>query len=156
MKRIVIILIIGFVFSTVHAQMDNPLKEGMPNTVKLPSGEVIYDLNGEWDAVYNSGYWAGTFNDIIKITQKDNQYVGVYLLKGDNLVGKNEEKIKGKIKGNAIEEILIHDIGDFGTMNRTWAPSKAEISEDGNEIKIKRIYEFKGAETIQTLSLKRK
>jgi hypothetical protein len=26
MKRILIILIIGFVFATAHAQMDNPLK----------------------------------------------------------------------------------------------------------------------------------
>jgi hypothetical protein len=42
--------------------MDNPLKEGMPNTVKLPSGEVTYDLNGEWDAVYDSGGW-GIYND---------------------------------------------------------------------------------------------
>jgi len=55
MKRILIIVIIGFVFSTVQAQMDNPLKEGMPNTLKLPSGEVIYDLNGEWDAFYDDG-----------------------------------------------------------------------------------------------------
>ncbi len=156
MKRIVVILILGFIFSAAQAQMDNPLKSGMPNTVKLPSGEVIYDLNGEWDSVYDSGYWAGTFNDIIKITQNDNQYVGVYLLKGDNLVGKNEEKIKGKIKGNVIDEVFFNDITDIETMNLIWAPSKAEISEDGNEIKIIRRYEFKGAETIQTLSLKRK
>ncbi len=156
MKKIIVIFLIGFVFSTVQAQMDNPLKEGMPNTVKLPSGEVIYDLNGEWDAVYDSGYWAGTFNDIIKITQNDNQYVGVYLLKGDNLVSQNEEKIRGKIKGNVIDEVFFNDITDIETMNLIWAPCKAEISEDGNEIKMKRIYEFKGAETIQTLSLKRK
>lgn len=71
--------------------MDNPLRDGMPNTVKLPSGEVIYDLTGEWEAVYDTGGW-GTLNDTVKIIQNDNQFVGIYLIKGDWLVGKNEEK----------------------------------------------------------------
>ena len=43
--------IISFVFATVQAQMDNPLKDGMPNTVTLSNGEVVYDLNGEWDSL---------------------------------------------------------------------------------------------------------
>ena len=51
MKRILIIFIISFVFATVQAQMDNPLKDGMPNTVMLSNGEVVYDLNGEWDSL---------------------------------------------------------------------------------------------------------
>jgi hypothetical protein len=155
MKRIIVILIIGFVFSTVQAQMDNPLKEGMPNTVKLPSGEVTYDLNGEWDAVYDSGGW-GIYNDIVKIIQNDNQFVGIYMLNGDNLVGKNKEKIKGKIRGNVIDEVLFNDVTDMMTMNLHWAPAEAEISEDGNEIVIKRVLEEKGSSTIRTLSLKRK
>ena len=156
MKRILIVVIIGFVYTAVQAQMDNPLREGMPNTVKLPNGEVIYDLNGEWDAVYDSGYWAGTFNDIIKITQNDNQYVGIYLLNGDNLIGKNEEKIRGKLRGGSIYEAFFHDITDIETTNLIWAPSKAEISNDGNVIKIIRTYEFKGAKTTQAMTLKRK
>lgn len=155
MKRIVVILIIGFVFSTVYAQMDNPLKEGMPNTVRLSSGEVIYDLNGEWDAVYDSGGW-GIYNDIVKIIQNDNQFVGIYILNGDNLVDKNKEKIRGKIRGNVIDEILFNDVTDMMTMNLHWAPGEAKISEDGNKIVIKRVLEEKGSSTIRTLSLKRK
>jgi hypothetical protein len=135
--------------------MDNPLKEGMPNTVKLPSGEVVYDLNGEWDAVYDSGGW-GTYKDIVKIIQNDNQFVGIYLLNGDNLVGKNKEKIRGKIKGNVIDEVFFNDITDMMTMKLHWAPSEAEISKDGNQIVIKRAWEEKGATTTRTLSLKRK
>jgi hypothetical protein len=77
-------------------------------------------------------------------------------LKGDNLVGKNKEKIKGKIKGNLIDEVLFNDINGTETMNLIWTPSKAEISQDGNEIVIKRELIEKGALTIQTLSLKRK
>lgn len=82
--------------------------------------------------------------------------MGIYLLKGDNLVGKNEEKVKGKIRCNVLDEVFFHDITDMMTMNLHWAPSEAKISEDGNEIKIKRILEEKGASTIRTLSLKRK
>ena len=55
MKKILFIAIILFLATIVNAQMNNPIKEGMPNTVKLPSGEVIYDLSGEWEAVYDSG-----------------------------------------------------------------------------------------------------
>ena len=155
MKKILSIVIMGLFITTVHAQMDNPLKEGMPNTVKLPSGEVVYDLNGEWDAVYDSGGW-GTYKDIIKIIQNDNQFTGIYLLKGDNLVGKNKKKIKGKISGNVIKEVFFNDITDMMTMNLHWAASEAEISEDGNEIVLKRVWEEKGSTTIRTLSLKRK
>ena len=155
MKKILSIVIMGLFITTIHAQMDNPLKEGMPNTVKLPSGEVVYDLNGEWDAVYDSGGW-GTYKDIIKIIQNDNQFTGIYLLKGDNLVGKNKKKIKGKISGNVIKEVFFNDITDMMTMNLHWAASEAEISEDGNEIVLKRVWEEKGSTTIRTLSLKRK
>ena len=47
MKKIILALIMIGVSSIANAQMDNPLKEGMPNTMKLPTGEVIYNLNGE-------------------------------------------------------------------------------------------------------------
>ena len=155
MKRIVIILIIGFVFSSLHAQIDNPLKAGMPNTVKLPSGEVIYDLNGEWDAVYDTGGW-GTYDDIVKITQKNDQFVGIYLMKGDNLVDKNQEKIKGHIKGNLIDKVFMRAVTDTATMNLHWAPSEAVIRKDGNEIVVKRVWEEKGLTIIETFLLKRK
>ena len=37
MKKIMIGLVIIVVSTMANAQMDNPLKEGMPNTVKLAS-----------------------------------------------------------------------------------------------------------------------
>ena len=154
MKRVLIILIVCFGFATVQAQMDNPLKKGMLNTVKLPNGEVVYDLNGEWDAVYDSGGY-GTYKDIVKITQGDKQFIGIYLLEGDNRVGKNEEKVKGELNGNVFDEVLLNVV-DPATFEVYWERVEGEISKDGNEIKIKRINEYKGAKTIQTLSLKRK
>jgi len=154
MKRIITIVIIGFVFSTVQAQMDNPLKEGMPNTVKLASGEVIFDLNGEWDAVWDTGGY-GTYQDVIKITQNEDKFVGVYLLKGDYHLKKGEEKVKGKLKGNSIDEVFLKDV-DPATFELYWIPSQGSISKEGNEIVIKHLREYKGAKTVRTLSLKKK
>jgi len=37
-----------------------------------------------------------------------------------------------------------------------WDLAEGTISEDGNEIFIKRVYDYKGAKTIQTLKLKRR
>ncbi len=155
MPKKIMVLVFCILSSTVQAQMDNPLKEGMPNTVKLENGEVVYDLNGEWRSIYDTGGW-GTLEDRVKITQKGNQFVGIYLLNGDRLVGKNKEKIKGKIKANVIDEVYFNDVKDFATMTLHWAPSEATISEDGNEIVLKRVLVEKGAPTTRTFALKRR
>jgi len=155
MKKGIIFLLFCILSSTVYAQMDNPLKEGMPNTVKLESGDVVYDLNGEWSSLYDTGGW-GTLEDVVKITQDGNQFVGIYLLNGDRVAGKNKEKIKGKIKGNIIDEVYFYDVIDSTSFKSHWAPSEAKISEDGNEIVIKRVWAEQGASTTRTFSLKRK
>ncbi len=155
MKKILLALLIVLVSTTVHAQMDNPLKAGMPNTLTLQNGEVIYDLNGDWDAVYDTGGW-GSYEDVVRITQKEKMFAGIYLIKGDNLVGKNKEKIRGKIRDNVIDEVFFNDVIDTAIMKLHWADAKAEISEDGNEIVIKRALEEKGAIINRTFSLKRK
>ena len=155
MKKILYVVIFVFAITAAHAQKDNPLKEGMPNTVKLRSGEVIYDLDGEWDAVYEDGLLEVN-KDIVKITQIDNQFIGNYLLYGDGAVGKNMEKVKGKIKANMIDEIFLHEISNSMTMSLDWIPSDAIISEDGNEIKITSLVLENGVTRNITLSLKRK
>jgi hypothetical protein len=155
MKKILLALLIVLVSITAHAQMDKPLKAGMPNTLILPNGEVIYDLNGDWDVVYDTGGW-GAYEDVVRITQKEKQFVGIYLIKGDHVVGKNQEKIRGEIRGDAIGEVFLNDVTDMITMNLHWAPSKAEISENGNSIVIKRVLEEEGAITSRTFTIKRK
>ena len=155
MKKILYIVIFAFVISSAHSQKDNPLKEGMPNTIKLRSGEVIYDLNGEWDAVYEGGVLEVN-KDIVKITQIDNQFIGTYLLYGDGAVGKNMQKVKGKLKANVIDEIFLHEITNSMTRSLDWIPSDAIISEDGNEIKITSLVLENGATKDINLSLNRK
>jgi hypothetical protein len=155
MKKILLALLIVLISITVHAQMDNPLKAEMPNTMTLANGEVIYDLNGDWDVIYDTGGW-GSYEDVVKISQKEKQFSGIYLIKGDSLVGKNQEKIRGQIRGNIIDEVFFNDVTNNTTSNLHWAPSKAEISEDGNKIVIKRSFTEEGATTNRIFSLKRK
>ena len=101
MKRVLIILIICFSFLiTVQAQTDNPLKKGMVNTVELSNGDVIYDLNGEWEvSVEHYGPWAqfGVVSDISAIKQDGASFVGVTLL-GSPRSPKGSEKLKGELE----------------------------------------------------------
>ena len=69
----------------------------MPNTVKLDSGEVVYDLSGEWNATIVCPY-SGTFKQLVKITQKHNDFVGIKL-EGDERLQSGEDELKGKVKG---------------------------------------------------------
>ena len=79
MKKILSIVIILFLATIVSAQTENPLKQGMPNTITLSNGEVIYDLSGKWDAIYErEGFDAQ--RDIVKITQQGNKFVGIKLI----------------------------------------------------------------------------
>ena len=100
MKRVLIILIICFAFLiTVQAQTDNPLKKGMVNTVELSNGDVIYDLNGEWEvSVEHYGPWAqfGVVSDISAIKQDGASFVGVTLL-GSPRSPKGSEKLRGEL-----------------------------------------------------------
>ena len=128
MKKILFITIILFLAITVNAQMNNPLKEGMPNTVKLPSGEVTYDLSGEWDAIYDNKSLGGITKDIVKITQEGNKFVGIKLI-GDQWIGKNKETIKGELENDGFKSIQTNSaIG--------WIPSTAIIGEKCNKIEI--------------------
>ncbi len=131
MKRILIIFIIGFVFATVQAQMDNPLKDGMPDTVTLSNGEVVYDLNGEWNSFVEAyGPWKmyGTHRNIIKITQTGSSLVGV-LMMDDEWYSKGWESIRAELDKSGFKKIEM--MTNLGTLD-----SKGQISDDGNKILI--------------------
>lgn len=131
MKRLWIIFIIVFVFLTtaVQAQMDNPLKKGMPNTVTLPTGDVVYDLKGVWDAEYYSGYF-GTKKGIVKITQNGNKFVGISLMDNE-FTSKGDETIKGALEKGGFKSVSTYH------KNFDWLPSTGEIDEKCNKIVIK-------------------
>ena len=56
---------------------------GTMKTVKLPNGDVVCDLTGEWDALIdNYGEWAefGSYSNIIKINLVGESFRGIRLL----------------------------------------------------------------------------
>ena len=130
MKRVLIILVICFGFVTAQAQMDKPLKKGMLNTVTLSTGDVIYDLSGEWDATYYHGYYWGTKKDIVKITQEGNKFVGISLI-GNEMASKGSETIKGELEKDGFKSVSSYII-DYD-----WLPSTVEVGEKCNKIVIK-------------------
>ena len=73
-------------------------EKGRAKTMKLPSGEVIYDLNGEWAAsIEHYGRWEqyGVFPDIVEIKQEGVSIVEVTLL-GSPRSPKGSKKMEGQ------------------------------------------------------------
>jgi len=129
MKKIIIALLLGFVFAAVQAQMDNPLKKGMPNTVTLSNGEVVYDLNGEWNSFVEAyGPWKqyGTHRNIIKITQTGSSFVGI-LMMDDEWYSKGWVSIRAELDKSGFKKVEM--MTNLGTLE-----SKGQISNDGNKI----------------------
>jgi hypothetical protein len=111
--------------------MDSPLKDGMPNTVTLSNGEVVYDLNGEWDSfveAYGSWEMYGTHQNIIKITQTGSSLVGV-LMMDDEWYSKGWESIRATLDKNGFKKIEM--MTNLGTLD-----SKGQIIDNGNKILI--------------------
>jgi len=125
---LVLICFIGLIIfmSTLHGQ-------GSKKTITLPSGEVVCDLNGEWDALYEnlgSFEWVGNIKDMLKITQQGGSFVGVKMI-GSPYVPKDAVSIKGELDKNGIKNVrvvlntFLEDIFDC---------KGGQISEDGNKI----------------------
>ena len=103
------------------------LKAGMPNTLALPNGEVVYDLSGKWDIVTHVSNFS-TFNGVIDMKQDGNQFVGS-LESGNFPALETSEKIKGNLKGNEIDGI------QFNTVHG-WVYSAGGIDEGGKLLSI--------------------
>ena len=108
---------------TLHGQ-------GSKKTITLPSGDVIWDLNGEWDALYeNLGGYAsliGNLKDVLKITQQGGSFVGVKMI-GTVYVPKDAVSIKGELDKKGVKKVLQTSTGEG-------IECKGQISEDGNKI----------------------
>ena len=101
-------------------------------TITLPSGEVILDMRGEWDAVYEHyGMFSGlgSNSDVLTITQEGKIFIAVKQI-GSYWVPKGSLTIKGECcnEGFKVVEGLRADVG--------WVPCTWEISEAGNKIVI--------------------
>jgi len=134
MKKFQIALIVIFLFFLVfvssslsQSQDIKKLKAGMPNTVTLSNGEVVYDLNGEWDAIFDNKD-LGIDKDVVKITQEGNEFVGIKLI-GNIFLGKGRETIKGELEGDGFKSL-------YGYVRTAggWTRGKGRVSDRGNKI----------------------
>jgi hypothetical protein len=129
----VVICSIGLIIfvSTSHGQSSK-------RTVTLPSGEVVWNLNGEWDALYDHPR-LGKSTDILKITQRDGSFEGVKII-GGTYVPKNAVSIKGELRRGGISQVQVvmrvTYSGDPGKMTekQQLLDCKGQISEYGSQI----------------------
>ncbi len=99
-------------------------------TVKLPNGEEVVDISGEWDDhVENYGDFSefGKYSNILKITLEGNSFVGTRM-KSDDLNVAGSVAIRGELDKDGIKKVQIIT-GLLGPID-----AKGQISEDGNKI----------------------
>jgi hypothetical protein len=104
-------------------------------TVKLPSGEEVFDISGEWDVLAEHyDLWAhfGTYPQIFKITQESTSFTGIRLKDSPPpATGKAGGKcMQSEVDKNGVKKIEV--ISGQGSI----LPGNCKISEDGNKINI--------------------
>ena len=142
MKMISVILIISFVLVACGEQTEQlmPLDKGAPNTVTLSNGEVVYKLDGEWSCVMKISMRDLIGEDIIKISQDGNKFVGTYI-KGNQYLFAGDEAIKGELEKNGFISVYLNTVNAWGSKSSmgegssgVWRPATAKISENCNKI----------------------
>jgi hypothetical protein len=125
-KRTFLVLtcLIGLIFfvSPLHGQ-------GPKKTITLPSGEVVWDLNGEWDAFmdnYGLNSFAGSYKQIEKITQTGSSFVAIRMI-NDPWNRKGSQSLQGELDKSGIKKVKI--LTASGPVE-----ARGQISKDGNKI----------------------
>ena len=125
-KLFVVLTVVLFIFGIAIVGL---AQEQKAKTVKLPSGEEVVDISGEWDAqIEDYGPWKGwgDFSNILKITLEGNSFVGIRM-KNDLYYSSGTEAIRGELDKNGIKNVQIPT--NLGTLD-----AKGKISEDGKKI----------------------
>jgi type 1 fimbria pilin len=110
-------------------------KPAAMKTVKLPSGEEVFDISGEWDVVvehYDSWAHFGTYPQLFKITQEGTSFKGIRLKDSPPpTTGKaGDRSMQGEVDKNGVKKIEV--ISARGSI----LPSNCKISENGNKMNI--------------------
>jgi hypothetical protein len=115
-----------FFGSTLHGQ-------GTKRTITLPSGDVVCDLNGEWDSfAEHYGEWSqnGSAPNVFNITQRGSSFVAIRM-KGalGGLFPPGSKAVSGELDKSGFKKVQIMTME--GPLD-----SKGQISDDGNKIVI--------------------
>jgi hypothetical protein len=130
-RRIGVVLIVAIaMIAFLYAAQAQTGEKKWKKTITLPNGDVILDMNGEWD-VYVSHLRPGSYTavegGITKITQTGSSFVGISM---NALVAfrKGSEQLKGELDKSGFKQLQIIS----GAMGNSDA--KGQISEDGNQV----------------------
>ena len=111
-------------------------KSESPRSITLPGGEVVCDLNGEWNALYeNYGgcSQAGKQEAILQIKQEGNKFVAIKL-SGGGAATKGTELIRGELDQKGLKKTEMY-LALWGL----WANSKGEIADACKKIMIENV-----------------
>ena len=102
---------------------------------KLPSGESVFDISGEWDVLvenYDAFSHFGTYRQLYKITQEGNLFTGIRLKDSPPpaFAKAGSKCMQGEIDKSGVKKL------DFIFAPWDIWPSNCKISEDGNKITI--------------------
>jgi hypothetical protein len=135
MKKMLIALIGCIFLSVASCVVDNaqrsergPAKTA--KTISLPSGEVIHDLNGEWDAIIDlyglRKEGVSAYKQIIKIAQERDSFVGLQMI-DDEWMSKGSRRIDGVLAKGGFDYVNLYLPAGIFRAN-------GQISEDGKSI----------------------
>jgi hypothetical protein len=103
--------------------------------MQLPSGEAVWDLNGDWDAFYeNYGQYAlyGKYPNMIRITQVGSTFSAVRMKDNPSPSSgrAGSPSLRGEVGPDGLKQVSLIDSG-----GRAWE-SKGQIDPDGKKIVI--------------------
>jgi hypothetical protein len=127
MGKKVFALFVCFIGLTIFISILNC--QGSMKTIRLPDGEVVWDLNGEWDVLVECyGEWsaAGSWPQICKITQEGSSFVSVRMI-DDPYNRKGSQNLRGELDRSGFKKVQI--MASVGPLD-----AKGTISEDGNKM----------------------
>ena len=130
MKKLLLVLLVclGLIACGEDVEPLKALQKGMPNTVTLSNGEVVYNMEGKWDAVIDYPLSTPDMEDIFEIKQEGNKIVGV-CLEGNEIQETGAEIIKGELEKNGFKSLIVNS-------SDGWLPAKSKIDSNCNKIKI--------------------
>jgi hypothetical protein len=104
-------------------------EQGWKKTLTLPSGEVVCDLNGEWDLLWTGRGEAvrmGRVQVPLKIIQQGNSFKGIRM-KSNVYAREGSVAIEGELNKDGFEKLIFNSPNQQGTY-------KGKLSKDGNLI----------------------
>jgi len=115
-------------------------EQGWEKTITLPSGEVVCDLNGEWDfLLIGRGEYKnfGQVSNVLRITQQGESFNGIRMI-GNQFMPKDSIALEGELDKNGFKKLIYTGTGGPVSV-------KGKISKDGKsfEIRLPNIFDIK-------------